>query len=65
MEGGAAWGPPASPDRLAFLGKEGGLTGDRRDRTLIQGKTITGMEMLQGNSAVLSAYFLYDRVSFL
>ena len=46
MKGGAAWGPPASPDRLDFLGKDGGLTGDRRDRTLITRITITESEML-------------------
>jgi len=39
--GGTAWGPPASPDRLDFLGKEGGLTGDRRDRTPIPNQMTT------------------------
>jgi hypothetical protein len=45
VRGGTAWGPPASPDRLDSFGKEGGLTGDRRDRTPIPNQLITRMEM--------------------
>jgi len=55
LRGVAAWGPPASPDRLDFPGKEGGLTGDRRGRTPAPHHLITRMETLPLNSEMLTS----------
>ena len=53
LRGGTAWGPPARPDRLDFLGKEGGLPGDRRDRTLLSRQTIKQKEIYEAAKGCL------------
>jgi hypothetical protein len=62
LRGGAAWGPPARPDRLDFLEKEGGLPGDRRDRTPIPNQVITSMEMLPGLLRLLTFSYRSDKI---